>query len=158
MGQDRFFAIFSNGEYTSVHSLESLPKNDHVVMYIHGHFNHEHITQGGTCISWYQFEIIDKIGQAQNYKLGNFEVIKIHPDNGLFRFLGRQIDILDNRLGTIHHYLMSRGTADTIIREFYHELIDFMQQLNTAGSWQAFREISDLKAENEQLKRILKKQ
>ncbi|WP_274958188.1 hypothetical protein [Millionella massiliensis] len=153
MEQDRFFAVFCNGEYTFAKSFEILPKNPKTVMYIHAHFDHEHITQGGTCIPWYRFEIIDSNGQPKNYKVGDFEVIHIHPDNGLYNFFGRRIDILDNRLGTIHHYMMTQGSYETIVQDFYHELTEVMMQLHRSGSWLAFNRINELETENARLRK-----
>lgn len=136
--KDKYYAIFENGKASYADTWEDTPKISSVKMYLHGHFHHQHITKGGTAITWYRYEILDENGEHLNFRVEDFEVINIHPDNGQFRFFGRSIDILNTRLGTVHNYLMTYDSYEPIVESFYKELMHILTTLNTLGSWQAY--------------------
>ncbi len=157
MERDKFFAIFCNGQCSYADEWEDLCKNDQVKLYLHGHFHHSHTTNGGTFIPWYRFEILDELGNHSTYRIGDFEVIQIYPDVGIYAFQSRKIDILDTRLGSKHDYYMRKGKGDNyvaLIQPFYEELNEILTTLNELGSWKAYEQSIKLQEKDKEIKSL----
>jgi hypothetical protein len=149
---DLYFAVYENGKSTYSPTWEQLSKSGNIVMYIKKIY-HNYNT-GMNNYPKAEYIILNSDGQPENYKIGSFEVVKIHKEPDLVKSDDKRVDILDYNTNELNNYTFEKGDSWWSVESFYIEFTLFMKNLHELGSWRAYEQSLELERKNREIERL----